>query len=51
MTTVTQDTRKPLASIGLVCLCGNPIASIEGAAHTCFCGRIWIITATLIGPA
>jgi hypothetical protein len=45
----TVPDRKPLDSVGLVCLCGKPVASLEGVARVCSCGRIWVITAMLIG--
>lgn len=43
------DDRKPLDSVGLVCICGKAVASIEGVARACECGRIWVISAMLIG--
>jgi hypothetical protein len=45
----TLDTRPPLSSVGLVCVCGKAVASIEGVARTCDCGRIWVISAMQIG--
>lgn len=51
LTTVTLSDRKPLGSVGLVCLCGKPVASLEAVARACSCGRVWVITATLIGPS
>jgi hypothetical protein len=47
--TVMLDARPPLDSVGIVCVCGKALASIEGAARTCVCGRIWLVTAMQIG--
>jgi hypothetical protein len=50
-TTVRLDDRPPLASVGIVCVCGKAIATIEGAAKLCECGRVWIVSAMQIrGP-
>lgn len=46
---VRLDDHKPLPSVGLVCTCSKAVASIEGVARRCECGRIWLVTASLIG--
>ena len=45
---INIDNHERLSSIGLVCICGKAIATIEGVARRCECGRLWIITAMLI---
>jgi hypothetical protein len=47
--TITVDDRRPLDSVGLVCPCGRALASIEGVAVACQCGRVWLISAMQIG--
>lgn len=47
--TPVMDDRPPLDSVGIVCVCGKALATIEGAARTCECGRIWLVTTMQIG--
>jgi thioester reductase-like protein len=50
-TNLKLEQREPLNSVGLVCTCGKALATIEGAARTCECGRTWLVTAMLLGEA
>lgn len=43
------EDRKPLPSVGLVCICGKAVATIEGVARKCECGRLWLVTVMLLG--
>ena len=43
------DDHVPLTSVGIVCVCGKAIASMEGVARSCKCGRIWIINVMQVG--
>lgn len=45
----TVDDRKPLSSVGLVCICGKAVATIEGVPVKCECGRLWLVTVMLLG--
>lgn len=49
MTTIVIDDHRRLESVGMVCLCGKPLATFEGVAKACACGRIWVISAMQIG--
>ena len=42
------DYRPKLDSVGLVCICGKSLVSMEGVARKCECGRVWIVTAMLL---
>lgn len=47
---VSLASRSPLPSVGLICICGKPVATIEGHARACECGRVWLVSAMLISP-
>ena len=36
------------SSVGCVCPCGRALASLDGVARMCECGRVWLITAMLL---
>lgn len=46
---VKLEQRKPLDSVGIVCLCGKALATMEGVARACECGRLWLVTVMLLG--
>ena len=47
-TSAVVDAHAPLASVGLVCVCGKALASMENVARTCECGRVWLISVSLL---
>lgn len=38
-------------SVGLVCVCGEAVATLPGTTASCGCGRVWVVSALRIaGP-